>query len=301
MVNSFLDAVRQIKADLAEHVSGPTIERVCREIGHTWRERLLGPVQTVHLFLLQMLHDNTACDHVPRLAGLSVSGEAYCAARARLPLKLFEQLLSAVCESLGACINEGTRWCGHRLWLLDGSGASMPDTPELQAAFGQPGSQKPGCGFPVAHLMVLMHAGTGMLQKLMVAPLRTHDMAGHSQMSASLPPGDVVVADRGLCSFAHLALLQNAGICGIFRLQQKQIVSFRKGRMHVPPSPPFPKLKGARGLPLSRWIRWLGQRDQLVEYFKPKSRPKWMTAEDYAALPEKITVRELRYQVAQPG
>ncbi len=33
---------------------------------------------------------------------------------------------------------------------MDGSSFSMPDTPELQAAFGQPGNQEPGCGFPVA-------------------------------------------------------------------------------------------------------------------------------------------------------
>lgn len=301
MVISFLDAVRQIKADLAGHLSKATIEGVCQEIGYTWRQRLLGPVETVQLFLLQMLHGNTACDHVPRLADISVTGEAYCAARARLPLELFEQLLSRACRSLGTCVDEATLWCGHRLWLLDGSGCSMPDTPELQAAFGQPGNQKPGCGFPVAHLMVLMHAGTGLLQKLTAAPLRTHDMAGVSQMSASLQPGDVLVADRGLCSYAHLALLQSGGIFGIFRLHQKQIVSFRKGRMHVPPSPPFPKMKHARGLPRSRWVRWLGKCDQIVEYFKPKARPKWMTAEDYAVLPAQLTVRELRYQVMQPG
>jgi hypothetical protein len=34
---------------------------VCREIGYTaWRDRMLTPVTTVHLFLLQILHGNTA-------------------------------------------------------------------------------------------------------------------------------------------------------------------------------------------------------------------------------------------------
>ncbi len=45
----------------------------------------------------------------------------------------------------------------------------------------------------------------------------------------------------------------------------------------------------------------MGCSDQIVEYFKPKHRPKWMTAEAYAQLPESIKVRELRYRVAQPG
>jgi hypothetical protein len=79
------------------------------------------------------------------------------------------------------------------------------------------------------------------------------------------------------------------------------IVDFRKGRMHVPPSPPFPKLKGARGLPHSAWIKWLGHCDQQVEWFKPKDQPSWLTAEAYAALPASIVVRELRYRIQQPG
>ena len=41
--------------------------------------------------------------------------------------------------------------------------------------------------------------------------------------------------------------------------------------------------------------------DQVVEWFKPEGRPGWMTAERYAALPETLTARELRYQVGRPG
>ena len=45
---------------------------------------------------------------------------------------------------------------------LDSSNFSMADTPALQAFFGQPAGQQPGCGFPVAHWLVLMHMGTGI-------------------------------------------------------------------------------------------------------------------------------------------
>jgi hypothetical protein len=38
-----------------------------------------------------------------------------------------------------------------------------------------------------------------------------------------------------------------------------------------------------------------------VEWFKPATRPKWMSAQDYANLPETLTVRELRYRVERPG
>jgi len=300
MVTSILRALARIKANVAVHLQAATIEQICHELGHCWRERVLTPVVTVHAFLLQILHDNTACDHVPHLMGGGFTGEAYGQARKRLPVALFERLLAAVSQSLATCRDEAKRWCGHRVWLLDGSSCSMPDTPELQNAFGQPGAQKPGCGFPVAHLLTLFHAGTGLLQKVLLSPLRTHDLANAWSMHPEMTAGDVLLTDRGLCSFAHLALLLSAGVFAVFRLHQKTIVSFRKGRMHVPPRP-FPKLKGAKGLPRSRWVRWLGRRDQLVEYYKPESRPNWITVEAYAALPEAIVVRELRFAIAVPG
>jgi hypothetical protein len=301
MFGNITDALRQIKSDVARALEPALILRVCRELGHTWRNRELDPVATVQGFLLQVLHGNTACSHVPHLLGKTVSAEAYGMARARLPLGLFGRLLSEVCGGLQSCLDESARWFGHRVWTMDGSSCSMPDTPALQAEFGQPGRQSPGCGFPVAHLLTLFHARTGMLLRVLTAPLRTHDMSQASQLHGELRAGDVLLADRGFCSYTHLALLIQAGMHAVLRVHQKQIVSFRIGRMHVPPSPPFPRLKGVRGLPYSRWIKWLGKLDQQVEYFKPKECPHWISAEDYAALPDSIIVRELRYQISQPG
>jgi hypothetical protein len=301
MVGSILDALRRIKADVAAHLQATVIEQLCQELGYVWRERTLGPVVTIHAFLIQVLHGNTACDHVPHLMGKRFSGEAYAQARARLPLALFERLLAAVCQSLQSCRDDAERWCGLRVWMMDGSGCSMSDTDELQRAFGQPGGQKPGCGFPVAHLLTLFHAGTGLLQKVIVSPLRTHDLKHASQMHSELAPGDVLVGDRGFCSFAHLAQLAAAGFHGVMRIHQRTIVSFRIGRMHVPPSPPFRKLKGARSLPRSRWVKWLGHCDQVVEWYKPRQRPKWMDAAAYTTLPASVLVRELRFSIDRPG
>jgi hypothetical protein len=39
----------------------------------------------------------------------------------------------------------------------------------------------------------------------------------------------------------------------------------------------------------------------LVEYFKPKERPVWLRAKEYAALPESLVVRAVRFQVRLPG
>ena len=54
-------------------------------------------------------------------------------------------------------------------------------------------------------------------------------------------------------------------------------------------------------LPHSRWIKSNGKNDQVVIWFKPKQKPRWMSAETYAALPAEITVRELRYATARRG
>ena len=83
----------------------------------------------------------------------------------------------------------------------------MPDTPALQGYFGQPGAQAPGCGFPVAHLLATLDAGSGMILDLIASPLRTHDMAHVRKIHPQLHPGDVLLADRGFCSYAHLALI----------------------------------------------------------------------------------------------
>jgi hypothetical protein len=297
-IESILDIV---KGDLAETLSAGKIEQICRDLNYTWRACTLDPVTTIYAFLRQVLAGNTACDHVPHLTGLRVTGEAYCKGRSRLPVELFQRLMRELAERAIQTDEAGERWCGHRLWTLDGSGCSMPDTPELQAAFGQPGNQKPGCGFPVAHLLTLFHASSGFLLRMVTAPLRTHDMAEAQRVHEALEPNDVLVGDRGFCAYIHFALLSSAGIFGLFRIHQRTIVDFRKRRAHVPPQARAKKGRQATGKPSSRWVKSLGKQDQIVEYFKPLVRPERMSREDFARLPESILVRELRYCVTQRG
>ena len=49
-------------------------------------------------------------------------------------------------------------------------------------------------------------------------------------------------------------------------------------------------------MPHCRWVSACGLMDQVVEYFKPVQRPKWMSEDEYRVLPESIMVRELRYR-----
>jgi len=63
--------LRRIKDDLRRFLPEPSILAACECVGHQWRERQLGPVQTIHLFILQVLNFNTAMTHLRHLGKMA--------------------------------------------------------------------------------------------------------------------------------------------------------------------------------------------------------------------------------------
>jgi hypothetical protein len=291
-------ALRRLRQDLGPHLDDSALNDICRRLGHRWRrDALLSPFTTLLWFVIQVLHGNTALTHITLKARRAFTESAYCQARARLPMAVFRAVLRFVIRGLVPRTGAEGLWRGHRTFLVDGSSFSMPDAPELQRHFGQPGGLAAGCGFPAAKILALFHAGTGLLLDVIAAPLRTHDMGLVDGVHPALGPGDVRVGDRAFCSFPHLATLLGLGVHAVFRAHQKQIIDFAPGRPHTGPR----DKRAPAGRPRSRWLRSLGALDQVVEWFKPRDRPAWMTAEHFAGLPETITVRELRYRVDRRG
>src|SRR5665213_708318 len=178
-------ALERLKQDLAEHLPDESILAACRAAGHEWRERKLGPVATVQLFMLQALWFNTAIEHLRHLAGCTLTAAAYCKARMRLPLEVLQKLLLDSSASMRAVMGDGEAsedaasplWRGLRAFLVDGSSTITPDTPELQKAFKQPTGQKPGCGFPVPKILGLFDAFSGMIVQMLAFPLYTHEQS----------------------------------------------------------------------------------------------------------------------------
>lgn len=296
MSANIVQAVARIKRNVAQCLTEASIVQACADVGYTWRERTLGPAPTVWAFLLQVLHGNTACMHTVRLARLTCTAAAYCQARIRLPLAVLERILDRTCQSARRSCTV-PRWHGHRTFYVDGSSFSMPDTPVLQSHFGQSGQQQPGCGFPSAHLLAMFDAATGLLIKALALPLRTHDMSQVTKLHPELSPGDVLIGDRGFSSYAHMALILRANLHGVFRIHQRQLVSFRRDRRLGGKQPRGTVAQKAS----SRLIRKLGRFDQLVEYVKGNNCPEWMGTSSHAALPETIRVRELRYRTNVRG
>ncbi len=286
---SVTSALRQVKEDLPGYLEASFIERLCEEVGYRWRDRLLGPVVTIWMFIEQVMAGNVACTAVRHLYGSDISASAYCQARSRLPVQLLAKLMRAVCD-WGREQPVTGLWLGrHRTLRTDGSGISMPDTSELAQRFGYPSNQNPGCGFPVAKLLMLFDAATGFILDLVLLEAAGHDMSGVSAVLEHLQWGDVLVGDRGFCSYAHLALLRRRGAHGVFRIHGKKVVDFTPGRP-----------AGRRGL-RSKWIQSWGPDDQLVRWHKPKLKPSWIGQADYDRLTQWLYVRELRYTIQRPG
>jgi hypothetical protein len=284
----------QIKDDWTNLLSEEHLTRVCRESGATWRDRTLNPVTTIYLFLLQVLHGNTAMTNLPRLSGKRFTPAAYCQARKRLPLTALRRLLAETGAALRTRPAGPAGWHGHRTWLIDGSSCSMPDTPALQKRFGQPSGQKKGCGFPVAHLLVLFEAASGRVLDILVSSWRIHDLTRVRELHAYLQRGDILVADRGFCSYAHLAALAQPGVHVVLRMKRSQLVDFRPHR-------PAARNDRDTGRPRSTWLQRCGHHDQLVLWQRPRTIARTLTAAEHAALPACVAVRELRYRVPTPG
>jgi hypothetical protein len=293
----------RIKRDLRSFLTDAAIISASTQAGHHWRNRKWGPVQTVHLFILQVLNSNTAMTHLRHLSRKAIQAPAYCRARMRLPLKVLQALLLQSSQAMRDEASGPAKrlWCGLRPYLVDGSSTIAPDTPDSQKAFGQPSGCKKGCGFPVPKILGLFDAFTGMIVQVLGFPLYTHEASKVWMLHPMLTAGDLLVADRGFCSFVHLAMLASRGIHGLFRLHQKTIVDFRPHRKHRRKYRKGEKATKGKPVPHSKFIKRLGKHDQIVEWFKPRSKPRWMSKEQFEELPESLMVRELRTVLPRKG
>ncbi len=169
-------------------------------------------------------------------------------------------------------------WCGRKVRVADGSTFTMPDTPANQAAYPQQKSQKPGCGFPIARIVVIFSLSVGTVLEAAISKYKgklTGENSLLRDLHSTLAEGEVLLADRYFSGWFDIALLRQRGVDVLVRKHQLRATDFRTGRR-------------------------LGKEDHLVTWSWPQ-RPPWMSAEQYATLPAELTLREVRVRVAQPG
>ena len=110
----------------------------------------------------------------------------------------------------------------------------MPDTPENQAAYPQPSNQKKGCGFPMMKVVGLFSLASGALLHFARGTLHVHESLLFRQLWDHLYEGDVLLGDRGFCSFFAIASLLGRGVDSVMRLHQARRAIFAKANTWAP-------------------------------------------------------------------
>ncbi len=270
----------------AKVMTSDSIAKIVQLVGLNWRERIFTPIVTLCVFLGQVLSADNCCRAaVARLnahrvsLGLSPGSTAtggYCQARKRLPEKFF----AAVARHTGTEIENAAEtpwlWLQRRVLMFDGTIVSMPDTEENQAEYPQPSSQKPGVGFPLARIAAIFSLATGAVIDIGIAAY-----SGKSQGELSLLrqligvflPGDVMLADRLMCSWREMAMLKSRGVDVVTRLTSHRTADFRTGKR-------------------------LAKGDHIVRWVKPSLRQVEFADDDF---PDYLDVRETRITVDHAG
>lgn len=253
-----------------------------------WMDRIYSPLVTLWVFLGQVLSADHSCRAaVARLIAQRVSdGQspcsaetgAYCQARKRLPEAFFADVARWTGSALESKVNSNWLWKRRRVYIYDGSSVSMPDTPANQRDYPQPDTQKPGLGFPLARIAAVFSLSCGAVLELGICRY-----AGKGQSELGLlrtlwnvfAPGDVMLADRLMCAWTEMAILQQRGVDCVCRFTSHRTADFRRGQR-------------------------LGHDDHLVTWLKP-TKPRSMDRQTYDELPEFLTIRETRVHIEQAG
>ena len=253
-----------------------------------WQGWIYTPAVTVWVFLSQCLSADHSCREA--VAGLiawrlarglrpcSADTGAYCTARKDLSEETCSQLMRDTGRQVDEEAPPEWRWLGHRVLDVDGSTFTMADTPANQAEYPQVSGQKRGCGFPIARIVVVFSLAVGTVLEATLGKYQGKQ-TGENSLFRTLHPmlqeGDVVLADRYFSGWFDIALLKERRVDIVVRKHQLRATDFRTGQR-------------------------LGSRDHLV-CWKKSPRPEWMSKEVHAALPDSLTLREVRVHVEQKG
>jgi hypothetical protein len=274
----------------ARVLSAERIERAFAKHGNLFGGAVYSTAIMVWSFVGQVLRDGkqASCQaavarvvaHQQQTGGATPTSDTgdYCRARG----KLSEDALRALTVEIAAEVQQQAEaawlWKGRHAKLVDGFTFTMPDTPANQAAYPQPTSQQPGVGFPIARACAIVSLATACIMEVAIGPYagkETGETALLRELFGSFSAGELVVADRYYCSFLMIALLQQRQVDVCARLHQRRAVDFRRGQR-------------------------LGHDDHLITWTKP-ARPAWMDEHTYAAVPDELTLREIRYRIVVPG
>jgi len=256
--------------------------------GAKGRLRCYTPLVTFWAFLSQSFNPMASCREAVRKIqaataisnrkhkSISSDTSGYCQARQRLPCSVLQTTHQHLKEELKKIVQSSELWHGRPVKIVDGTSASMPDTPENQELYPQPSEQKPGCGFPSMKIVGIFSLESGGLDVYAKGNLHDSERTLFRSLFGHFSDNDICVGDRGFCSYCDICLLKEQGVDTVFRLGACRTSDFRKGKHQ-------------------------GKYDHLVKWKRPCVRPKWISADIWESIPDKMILREVKIQIAAKG
>ncbi|MFM8764081.1 MAG: IS4 family transposase [Spartobacteria bacterium] len=261
--------------------------------GHLSRRRQYSLPVVFWAFLAQILTPNTSCREIVRRVQAWRAGAdsktdssrktdsshktvAYCKARAKLPEATLAKISKHIADRCERNTPDSALWKGRHVKIIDGTTVSMPDTPLNQKDYPQPSSQKPGCGFPLMRLVGLFSLASGALLEFATGNNHIHETLLFRRLWGFLEKKDILLADRGFCSYYALAQLKEQGVDSVIRLHQSRKSDMKRGKK-------------------------LGPNDRLQTWAKPLKPPTGVSEEEFENVPEKLQVRVVKIQFDAKG
>ena len=251
------------------------------------RRRLFSKENTFWAFFSQVLDADGGCKEVIRklqsyasMKGVKVpssSTAAYCAARKKLDGRMLGDILDHTAAKLeempgGGLLNN------RRIIVVDGTGISMPDTLANQEVWPQSSTQKPGCGFPMARICACFSLKSGALLSYAIGNKKNHELPLFRQQWNTFKRGDILLGDKGFCSYFDAANLKERGIDSVVTLARRAPVTS------------------------ARSLKRLGPDDLLITWQRPTYTPRLSySIEEWAKLPEELILRQIKVTVKYPG
>ena len=251
------------------------------------RRRIFSKANTFWAFFSQILDADGGCQEVlrkiqavARAKGVtrpSSSTSAYCQSRQKLDARELETILKHTTDRLEHQTTH-LRWHGHRVVVVDGTGLSMPDTPANQEHWPQQRSQTPGCGFPQMTVCACFNLHSGALLSYRTASRKRHELPLLREQWDTFKPGDILLADKGFCSYYDVWQAQQKGIDSVFTLARRTPVEAASA------------------------VETLGADDLLIRWPKPKWNAGLSYTKDvWDRLPDGLMLRQIHVKVEEPG
>ena len=204
------------------------VHKVCRDLGYAWRNRMLPPACLVRSMVYRGLHPDRSIAAVladlASLAGVdgAASDSAWCQARDHLPEAVLVKLRTRLARRMRRRFGVSHTYRGRPVFLIDGTGVSMPDTSALVEEFGYTRSKQYASRFPVARVTVIGLAGVNAIWDYRMDEYRRSEDEQLHDMWHTIPRGAICIFDRYYSSFYNLAKLRSRSIAVVSRLHQRR-------------------------------------------------------------------------------